>query len=164
VSAHTDSPAPPPAHAAVHFPPPLIYAAGILVGWLLNRWRPLPITADASTARASAALIFLVIWFALFSTALRAFRRAHTTLIPNRPATSFVTDGPYRFSRNPMYLSMAALYLSVSLFINSWWCVLLLAVVILIVDRAVIGREERYLSAAFPAEYATYRARARRWV
>ena len=75
-----------------------------------------------------------------------------------------MTAGPYRLTRNPMYVSLAALYVGVSLFANSWWPLLLLPVVLLAVDRAVIAREERYLAGAFPAEYAAYRARVRRWL
>ncbi|HEX6629907.1 MAG TPA: isoprenylcysteine carboxylmethyltransferase family protein, partial [Gemmatimonadaceae bacterium] len=84
--------------------------------------------------------------------------------IPNRPATRLATGGPYRLTRNPMYVSLAALYLGVALFANSWWPVALLPLVLLVVDRAVIAREERYLAAAFPDEYAAYRARVRRWL
>jgi protein-S-isoprenylcysteine O-methyltransferase Ste14 len=151
-------------HAGVNYPPPLIYVAGIALGWLLHRWRPWPITAGPSTGRLIVATIAFLIYLALFVAAFTAFRRARTTLIPNQPATAFVTDGPYRVTRNPMYVSMVALYLAVALLVNSWWAVLLLPVVILVVDRAVIAREERYLGEVFPAEYTAYRARVRRWI
>lgn len=153
-----------PAHAGVRFPPPLLYAAGFVVGLGLNRWRPLPMTVGASPARAAVAVACVVAYAVLFVGAFGAFRRARTTLIPNRPAAALVTGGPYRLTRNPMYLSLVVLYLGVAAFANSWWPVLLLPLVVVAVDRAVIAREERYLAAAFPAEYAAYRSRVRRWL
>lgn len=156
-----------PAHAGVHFPPPFIYAGGIVIGWLLGlawRW---PITnevASASTARLMIAALFAVAYLALFIGALSAFRHAHTTLIPNRPATAFVSAGPYRWTRNPMYVSLALLYLAVALWMNSWWVLLMLIPVLFVIQSAVIAREERYLASAFPNEYADYCVRTRRWI
>jgi protein-S-isoprenylcysteine O-methyltransferase Ste14 len=63
-----------------------------------------------------------------------------------------------------MYVSLALLYLAVALWMNSWWAVLLLVAVLFVIQSAVIRREERYLSAALPDEYAEYRARTRRWI
>ncbi|HEX8242749.1 MAG TPA: isoprenylcysteine carboxylmethyltransferase family protein [Longimicrobium sp.] len=151
-------------HAGVHFPPPLIYAAGVAAGWGLDRWHPLPITAGASPVRLAAAAAGGLLWLAIFLSAAIAFRRARTTLIPNRPAAAIVSTGPYRFTRNPMYVSMAALYLGVALLANTWWALLFLPIVIIVVDRAVIAREERYLASAFPDEYGAYARRVRRWL
>lgn len=85
-------------------------------------------------------------------------------IIPNRPATAFVSSGPYRWTRNPMYVSLALLYLAVALWMNSWWAVLMLIAVLFIIQATVITREERYLGAAFPDQYAEYRARTGRWI
>ncbi len=154
----------PPQHAGVRFPPPLLYVAGIAVGVGLHRWWPLPMTAGASPGRAVGAAICLLAYVALFFGSFAVFRRARTTLIPNRPAAALVTAGPYRFTRNPMYLSLVALYLGVTLLANTWWPLLLLPIVVFAVDRVVIAREERYLAHAFPAEYEAYRTRVRRWL
>src|SRR5689334_9099107 len=81
-----------PANAGVHFPPPLIFAAGILLGWLTDCARAFPIThagGTATTLRLSVAGLLAIGWLAVFLAAFSAFRRAHTTLIPNRPATAF---------------------------------------------------------------------------
>lgn len=153
-----------PANAGVRFPPPFVYAIGVALGWLLGRWMAWRITTGPSPMRMAAAALFVLVYLVLFVGALTAFRRAHTTLIPNRPATAFVTRGPYAFTRNPMYLSLVALYIAVALWLNSWWVLVLLPVVVLVIDRAVIAREERYLGAAFPAEYSAYRTRVRRWL
>ena len=150
--------------AGVHFPPPLIYVTALVIGWALQRWISWPITAGPSRARLAIALLFTLAYLALFVGAITVFRRARTTFIPNRPATAFVTAGPYRWSRNPMYLSLVCLYVATAIFLNTWWALVLLPVVVVAIDRLVIAREERYLSAAFPAEYAAYRARVRRWI
>lgn len=153
-----------PANAGVRFPPPFVYVIGIAVGWLLGRWIPWAITAGPSPARNIIAAILALAYLGLFGAALTAFRRAHTTLVPNRPATAFVTSGPYAFTRNPMYLGLVALYVAVAVWLNSWWALVLLPVVVVVMDRAVIAREERYLGAAFPTEYSAYRSRVRRWL
>ena len=154
----------PSSHAGILVPPPLIFAAGLIIGWLLHLWRPIFITAGSSTARLVAAAACIVIYLALFLGALRLFRRAGTSVIPTRPTTALVTGGVYRFTRNPLYVSMVALYVGIALLIDSWWPIVLLPVVVLVIDRAVIAREERYLASVFPAEYAAYRARVRRWL
>jgi protein-S-isoprenylcysteine O-methyltransferase Ste14 len=157
-----------PLHAGVHFPPPFVYAAGMVAGWVLDRFLRWPITrvpgSSASTSRLVLAAVLAVGYLVIFVAALSAFRRAHTTLIPNKPATAFVTDGPYRWTRNPMYVSLVLLYLAVALWMNTWWAVLMLLPVLLVINAAVIAREERYLGSAFPNEYAAYRARTRRWL
>ena|SRR5690242_5339325 len=153
-----------PAHAGVRFPPPFVYVLGIAAAWLLHRWMALPITAGPSRTRNVVAALFVLVYLALFLAALTAFRRARTTLVPNRPATAFVTSGPYAFTRNPMYVSLVALYVAAALWLNSWWALVLLPVVVIVIDRTVIAREERYLGSAFPAEYSAYRSRVRRWL
>jgi protein-S-isoprenylcysteine O-methyltransferase Ste14 len=92
------------------------------------------------------------------------FRRERTTLIPNRPATALATDGIYSRTRNPMYLSLAILYIGVTLMLDSWWPILIEPLVLVVVDRLVIAREERYLMHAFPHIYDEYRRRVRRWI
>ena len=67
-------------------------------------------------------------------------------------------------TRNPMYVSLVALYAGVTLLVNTWWPFLFLPFVVIAVDRAVIAREERYLASAFPAEYGAYARRVRRWL
>lgn len=153
-----------PKHASVHFPPPLVYLLGLVAGWALDRWIAWPITAGASRLRSGLAALFVLAYLALFVTAITSFRRAGATPIPNRPVKAFVQSGPYRLTRNPMYVSLACLYLAGALWLNTWWAVVLLVVVLVIIDRAVIRREERYLTSAFPTEYSAYRSRVRRWL
>lgn len=154
----------PLASAGVRFPPPFVYALGILAGWLIDRrWR-WAITDHPASWRQVVAAVLFVVWFALFISAVTRFRRAGTSIIPHKPVSAFVVTGPYRFTRNPMYVSLVALYLGVALILNSWWPVVLLPVVLVVIQRTVIAREERYLRERFPVEYPAYCARVRRWL
>jgi protein-S-isoprenylcysteine O-methyltransferase Ste14 len=154
----------PLASAGVRFPPPFVYALGILAGWLIDRrWR-WSITGHPAPWRPVLAAALILAWFALFISAATRFRRAGTSIIPNKPVSAFVVNGPYQLSRNPMYVSLVALYLGVTLILNSWWPVLLLPVVLIVIDRTVIAREERYLRQRFPVEYPAYCSRVRRWL
>ena len=148
----------------VRYPPPLIYVAGFGAGWALHRWRPLPIGADDSSLLLGLTAATGVIWIVLMFSAFALFFRKHTAILPHRPAATLVTSGPYRFTRNPMYLGLAALYVGLSLLMNSWWPLVLLPLVVLVLQRLVIVREEQYLNDAFPGEYELYRKRVRRWL
>jgi protein-S-isoprenylcysteine O-methyltransferase Ste14 len=139
-----------PKHAGVPYPPPLLYVAGIVAGWLVHRALPLPITGRPSAVRAALAITFGLGWLALFAPAWSGFLRKRTTIIPNRPAAALVTSGIYRFTRNPMYVSLVLLYIAVTLVLDSWWPIVFLPLVILAVDRLIIRREERYLASASP--------------
>jgi protein-S-isoprenylcysteine O-methyltransferase Ste14 len=75
-----------------------------------------------------------------------------------------VRTGPYRFSRNPIYLAFSLLQLGIALWVNSLWFVLTLLAAVAVMSRVVIPREERYLEARFPSEYSPYKASVRRWI
>ena len=156
---------PPPPHPGVHFPPPLLFVLGLGVGWLLHRaWPLLLLPAGYRAAGLVLGWTGVLLWAGLTAWAMATFRRARTAIFPNRPATGVVREGPYRFTRNPMYLAMVLLYVGVSLLMNSGWALLLLPLVLALLYVSVIRREERYLAAAFGAEYEAYRARVRRWL
>jgi len=80
------------------------------------------------------------------------------------PATALVTTGPYRYTRNPMYLGLAFLYAGIALAFGLLWALAALPVVLLVVDRVVIPPEERHLEAQFGDEYRAYKSRVRRWI
>lgn len=142
-------------------PPPLIYAAGLLLGWGLQRLWPRP-WLPASWARP---LGFVLLFAGLIGIAgVVAFRRAGTTPNPWRPTTSLVTGGPYRFTRNPMYVGFTLWYLAATSLANALWPLLLLPLVLLVMQRGVIAREESYLRRLFGRQYEEYAARVRRWL
>jgi Putative protein-S-isoprenylcysteine methyltransferase len=108
--------------------------------------------------------LLIVLSIALTLWAMATFRHYRTTVIPRRPATRMVTDGPYAWSRNPMYLSMTVFYLGLAFLTGMLWPLLLLPLVLILLTVFVIRREERYLADAFGAEYTAYRTRVRRWL
>jgi len=152
----------PPDNAGVRVPPPLLYALAVLGGYVLNRQWPLPVGEGAVIN--VLALTFAFAGLALAVSSIRNFRRSRTSIVPIRPATALVISGPYRFTRNPMYVSMAAMTIAAGLLVNSWWVMVLLVIVLLIVRVFVIGPEERYLQRRFGADYVAYMHKVRRWM
>jgi protein-S-isoprenylcysteine O-methyltransferase Ste14 len=152
-----------PVDPGVHVPPPLIYLAGLALGWMVDWLRPLPILGPI-WLRVLLAVVCVLVWLGMFSAAIRVFRRERTTFVPGKPPTALATTGIYARTRNPMYVSMAVLYMGIALLMGSWWPLLLLPLVLVVVDRAVIAREERYLAQCFPQAYGEYRRRVRRWL
>ena len=160
---HTDTPHRPDIHVA----PPLVFLAGFGVAVLIDRlihpwWLVGNDAAGPALAVAGVALALLGIALALWGVV--TFRRARTSVLPFRPATAMVRAGPYRFTRNPMYVGMTLGYLGAALVIDSWWPVVLLPLVLVALVRLVIRREEEYLAAVFGTAYEEYRRSVRRWL
>ena len=145
----------------VHIPPPLFYVAAIGGGALLRRYMPLTIGGGAP--RVIAAWLFVALFVVLLLWSFVWFARQKTTIIPDRPATALVLDGPFRFTRNPLYLAMALLTIGAGLWLNTWWVLILMIASIALIDRYVIAREEAYLRRRFGSEYDAYTTRVRRW-
>lgn len=146
----------------VRFPPPLAYAGGLLLGWLLERAWPASVFDARGWWLLGIALGLAGV--ALVTAALGLFRRAGTDPLPMRPTTALVFDGPYRFTRNPMYVGMALVYVAATLLLDLPWALLLLPAVLVLIRTQVIAKEERYLEGKFGDEYRAYRARVRRWL
>jgi protein-S-isoprenylcysteine O-methyltransferase Ste14 len=81
----------------------------------------------------------------------------------DKPAPRLTTEGPFRYSRNPSYLALAMIYAGIALLRNSLWAILFLPLVVVVIQREVIGREERYLERAFGEEYLAYKEQVQRW-
>ena len=141
--------------------PPLIYlatvGAGLILHWLLPLVMPLP----AAMRWAGAGLVLA--GFILAGVARTAFARAGTNVNPTQPAIVLVTSGPYGFSRNPMYIALAMIFIGLTLLTRVGWLLILLPVVVAIMHWGVVLREERYLASKFGIEYETYFARVRRY-
>jgi protein-S-isoprenylcysteine O-methyltransferase Ste14 len=149
----------------VRFPPPLLYLGGLVLGWALGRLGPaLPLAINNVAALRAVGWALLVVGVAVSAWGAATFRAANTAIVPMRSASSIVTSGPYRFTRNPMYLGMTTAYCGISFLLNSLWPLLLLPFVLFLLVHFVIRREEAYLSQAFPTEYGAYRIRVRRWL
>jgi len=142
-------------------PPPLIYLVPLALGLLLHRRYPFELPGRKVTMVVGLACMLAA---AIVLPALLSFRRAATRPEPWRPATALVTDGPYRFSRNPMYLGFTLLYLGIALLFGSLWPFLFLPLVLSVMHFGVIVREEAYLERRFGDAYREYRRRVNRWL
>jgi protein-S-isoprenylcysteine O-methyltransferase Ste14 len=155
----------PLSNAGVRFPPPLIFVIGLLVGWALDRyWYALPLSRSTGFTLGFPGWILVALGVILAGWGMVTFRRARTAIHPHRSASQLVTNGPYRFTRNPMYTGLTLAYLGGAALLDSAWPIILLPIVLIVLVRGVILREEAYLSQAFSADYAAYTARVRRWL
>ena len=134
----------------VKFPPPFVYAGAVIGGYVLNRAWPAPM-GDGRWWDVVAAIL-VVAWAALTISSFGHFWRRRTTIIPHRPANALVVAGPYRFTRNPLYLGLALLTAALAIVLNTWWPVVLLVPALIIIRVTVIAREESYLRRRFGAE------------
>ena len=143
-------------------PPPLTYLLTLLLGLVLDRRLHVPFLPDGVVRVLGWPLVgggmALATWF------VRTMRAAGTTLDVNKPVSRLVQDGPFRYSRNPGYLSLAMLYAGIAILRNALWAILLLPVLVLVTHRELIEREELYLERTFGEEYLAYKRRVRRWV
>jgi protein-S-isoprenylcysteine O-methyltransferase Ste14 len=146
----------------VRFPPPLLYVAAVVAGWLLDRQWPLSI--GVATPRRALAGLLIAVAAVLIVSSFQSFWRKHTSAIPIRPATALVIAGPYRFTRNPMYVSLALLTVALGLLLNTWWVIVWLIPALILIRFFVIAPEERYLRRRFGAEYEAYTRQVRRWL
>ena len=148
--------------SGIRVPPPLYYIAGYLAGVVLEL--VLPTNWPPTGVRIAVAVLTAGAWLGLDGAAMLSFRRAGTSMVPMNPTTALVTSGPYRLTRNPMYLGMAFLYVAFAFAFGVTWALAFLPAVLVIVDRFVIAREEPYLERKFGQPYRDYKARVRRWL
>ncbi|HEY5897977.1 MAG TPA: isoprenylcysteine carboxylmethyltransferase family protein [Burkholderiales bacterium] len=142
--------------------PPLVYSVSIAAGVALQLAWPFGFVPAGVGAPLGAIAVAVAI--VLFLLAVRSFRRAGTPVPGNRPTTAIVRTGPYRYSRNPIYLAFSLLQLGIALWVNSIWLVLTLVPAVLLMSLVVIPREEAFLAARFPSEFLPYKDSVRRWL
>lgn len=142
--------------------PPLLYGGAFIIVLVLRWLRPAPILGHSITLWPGLAL--LVFGLAIMIWGRRALQAAGTNVNPSLPTTAIVTTGPFRFSRNPLYVGLTLLYLGLTLMLNTWWGVVLLVPVLLLMHRGVVLREERYLEQKFGEVYRQYRSKVRRYI
>lgn len=146
-------------------PPPFWYVTVFLVGLGLDSWLTLP-RLESALARRAGAVLILAAFLVIVLPAMWQFWRKWTTLGPptvHRPR-ALITAGPYRFSRNPLYLALAIMYAGISLWAGRIGPLLLTPLAIWLISRIVIRQEEDLLEAQFGDVYRRYRQRVRRWL
>lgn len=143
-------------------PAPLLYGAAFLMGMVLHSFFPkliLPMQVAPWTG-----IVLLSAGAALAVWSRRTMEGANTNVHPALPATTLVITGPFRFSRNPMYVARTVLYLGLGVLVNALCVLVVLVPLLLVMQYGVIKPEERYLEAKFGDVYRQYRAGVRRWL
>jgi protein-S-isoprenylcysteine O-methyltransferase Ste14 len=137
--------------------PPVVYLGAVALGLVLHRARPVRLVPRAVSKPLGGTTALVAV--ALFLSAARTLRAADTPVPGNRPTTTIVRTGPFRHSRNPIYLSFSLLQLGVAFWVSSLW-----PLAAALMSFVVIPREERYLERRFPSDYLPYKASVRRWI
>lgn len=154
---HIDTP-------GIKLPAPVYYLAALAISLMakaLYRSTLLP-SAFAGWRRLTSVKL-IVAGLALAGWSVRTMQRHGTSVRPDQPALALVEDGPFRYSRNPIYLGMTLGYTGITLLLNNLWGIVLLPVLLTFVRRGVIEPEERYLTARFGEQCVDYTRRVRRW-
>jgi len=149
-------------HPGIIALPPLVYATALGIVLVLRWLWPLPLASYPAALWLGIGLTVLGAAMGLWGR--RTMEAAGTNVNPYRPTTVLVTSGPFRFSRNPLYVSLTLLFLGISLVLNTWWGPVVLVPVLILMHRGVVSREERYLERKFGESYVRYKSRVRRYL
>jgi protein-S-isoprenylcysteine O-methyltransferase Ste14 len=142
--------------------PPLVYLVSLVAGGLAQLAKPFPFLPGRVAVPLGASLTVVAI--ALFAYSVATFRAAGTPVPARKPTTVIVRTGPYRFSRNPIYLAFSLLQLGIAIWANSVWLVATLVGAVALMAVVVVPKEEQYLERRFGAQYVDYKASVRRWL
>jgi len=145
-------------------PPAGWFALLLLAGWGLERLRPWPIPLASFGWRLATGMALFGAATLLAGTALRLFAARGTSYAPFAQPTSLITSGPYRFSRNPLYVALVATLIGFASLLASFWLLIAAALLLVALDRLVVPSEEAALAAVFGEEWAAYVRRVRRWL
>jgi len=144
--------------------PPVLFFACLILGALLQYLWPLSIANYSFATGMVAGSIALFLAAALASWGIWKMKRHCTPIEPGRTPVRLVTTGPFRFSRNPLYLALLLVHSAFAIMSNSLWLALGTGVLLVLLDRLVVVREEATIQNAFGTEYSNYVARVRRWL
>ena len=153
-----------PLRLLMYVPVPWVFVLAYLIGIGLEMAWPSGILTDMPGLSAAAGGVLFVIGAAIAGRSLFIFHRARTTTIPGRRSNELVMRGPYRFTRNPMYVGLSFAYLGEAGLLKQVWPIVLLPLVLAYLNWIVIPVEEARLTEVFGAAYDAYRARVRRWL
>ncbi len=148
----------------VYIPPPIFYVLTFLAAIFMQTKVSINDSVFHLQFTKVVGILLLTISFFFLFTSLRKFLLSKNTLILIKPASSLQTNGIYNISRNPMYVSLALIYLGLTCLIGNWWNIILFPLLFLIIQEYIIKSEEKYLERAFGIEYTDYKRRVRRWI
>jgi protein-S-isoprenylcysteine O-methyltransferase Ste14 len=149
--------------ASVVIHPPIAWALAFVVGLGTDRLYPLPFVPPSVPRVWVGGLVFAM-GFVLAIWAIVTMREAGTRVETHKPTTTIAVNGPYRFTRNPIYLGMLIGQTGLAVGLDSLWILATLVPFFLVIRYGVIAREEAYLERKFGAVYLGYKSRVRRWL
>jgi protein-S-isoprenylcysteine O-methyltransferase Ste14 len=144
--------------------PPVLFLSCLVAGGLLQLYRPFDFVLSSFVPRLAATLVLFGGAILLIASALLPMHRAGTTHHPAGTPTALVTSGPFRFTRNPLYVSLLLMLAGFAALLNSVWLILAIPVLFLLLNGLVVPREEAALGRVFGAAYSDYCTRVRRWL
>ncbi|MEM7121394.1 MAG: isoprenylcysteine carboxylmethyltransferase family protein [Pseudomonadota bacterium] len=142
--------------------PPLLFLILVIIGIALDAVWPVPLMPASMQIMGGGVLIVMAV--SLLGSALVRFRRAETHVETWKPASALVTAGPYRATRNPIYIAYGLAFLGLACALDNIWLAGLTVVLMVFLDLVVVRREERYLAAKFGDDYRAYSGHVRRWL
>ncbi len=148
-------------HAGVKLPPPLSFLTMILISMGVNRLYPINITESLWIKYLGIVLVVLSFTTILYIAFL--FRRHRTEIEPWKTTSSIIKTGPFKYSRNPIYMGMCLIAIGTGLIANSYWVVFSFIPAATLVYYTAIKKEERYLEEKFGQEYLDYKSKVKRW-
>lgn len=155
-----------PQTADIKIRPPLLFAAALVLGFVLDHLLPLPfgIARNEGVVHKLIPAMVILLGIAVGVAGIRNFSRAGTPVPGNMPVRALVTTGIHGWSRNPIYVGMLLLYIGIGIAVRSTWILVLTPFILLILRYAVIAREEQYLEQRVGDAYCDYKRRVRRWL
>ncbi len=150
-------------HSGVPVHPPLWFLSALLLGALLDD-RVYRLLIFTNNTGRWIGVVVAIIGIALVATGRATMVRHGTNVNPTQPATTIVQTGPFRFTRNPLYVGLTIIYVGLSFALNTWWSLFLLIPVWIVMHLFVVRREEAYLERKFGETYLTYKRRVRRYL
>lgn len=142
--------------------PPLLFGGTLLLALLLRFLFPTPFVP--TPAALTTGIVIALVGVCILLLGFREMIRHKTTINPSGVTTTIVSRGVYRYTRNPMYIALTLFYMGIGIAANAWWGFLLLIPLLIVVQRGIIEREERYLTRKFGDEYLHYKQKVRRWL
>ncbi len=143
--------------------PAALQVSSVLLGLAIHAFWPVGIPLAAEFG-GIAIVLFLGLSVLILALSFREFARAKTSLRPDRRANALIRTGPYAYSRNPLYIAVVLLILGIGVWVNRTWNWVMVAPLVLVMNTAVIVREERHLEQRFGREYIDYKKAVRRWL
>ena len=143
--------------------PAALQVSSVLLGLVIHAFWPVGIPLAAEFG-GIAIVLFLGLSLLIAALSFREFARAKTSVRPDRSANALIRTGPFAYSRNPLYVAVVLLILGIGVWVNSAWIWAMVAPLVLVMNTAVIVREERHLERRFGREYIDYKRAVRRWL